>query len=518
MADLQTLSTVDQPIGIIRKINDNFSEVETRKVDHDGTKVLSTNDYTNADKTIVDNALLKTSQTLTNAEQIQARSNIGAGTGNGTVTSISAGSGMNFSTINTTGSITMGTPSSVGSGSTNSATAGTHTHAIALATTDIPDLSAKYLVTTQKGIAGGLATLDTNGKVPLSQMNDAILGQLLNGGTVNASTALATLSANGQTKLGTSSDTITLTNDTTAVTGYAANNGLYYIVETGGTFAGMSFITGDWLLSLGNQWSKIDNTDAVSSVNGKTGVVVLTAADVGALSSGTTYVTSVNGQSGVITGLATLANPQLTGTPTAPTASSTDNSTQIATTAFVKGLGYTSNTGTVTSIGITNGTNGGMTISGGPITSNGTISIAHSNILSSAQGTQAIYPIAIDKNGHISSYGTAIVPLTKENIIAGDNVTVTISGNNITIASTGGGSSTLSEVSWTATDSRWSTLTDGIYTLTIASTSTPVGYAKRNVDGVYTDCMASASSNGTNIYIKSDTKFAGKIAVYTTGV
>ena len=64
--------------------------------------------------------------------------------------------------------------------------------------------------------------------------------------------------------------------------------------------------------------------------------------------------------------------------------------------------------GTVTSVGVSNATNGGLTISGSPITSSGTITIGHSNVLSSAQTTQAVYPIKIDKNGHISSYGTAI--------------------------------------------------------------------------------------------------------------
>lgn len=68
--------------------------------------------------------------------------------------------------------------------------------------------------------------------------------------------------------------------------------------------------------------------------------------------------------------------------------------------------------GTVTSVGISNASNGGLSISGSPVTSSGTITIGHSNILASAQTTQAIYPIAIDKNGHITSYGTVVVPVT----------------------------------------------------------------------------------------------------------
>jgi len=72
--------------------------------------------------------------------------------------------------------------------------------------------------------------------------------------------------------------------------------------------------------------------------------------------------------------------------------------------------GYTKNTGTVTSVGLQNATNGGLSVSGSPVIGSGTISVGHSNILTNAQTTQALYPIAIDKNGHISSYGSAVDP------------------------------------------------------------------------------------------------------------
>lgn len=65
--------------------------------------------------------------------------------------------------------------------------------------------------------------------------------------------------------------------------------------------------------------------------------------------------------------------------------------------------------GSVTSVGVSNATNGGLTVSGtNPVTSSGTITIGHSNVLTSAQSTQAVYPITIDKNGHIASYGSAV--------------------------------------------------------------------------------------------------------------
>lgn len=50
--------------------------------------------------------------------------------GNGTVTSITAGNGMSFTTITGSGAVTMGTPSTLTAATTNTVTAGTHTHAI----------------------------------------------------------------------------------------------------------------------------------------------------------------------------------------------------------------------------------------------------------------------------------------------------------------------------------------------------------------------------------------------------
>jgi len=64
---------------------------------------------------------------------------------------------------------------------------------------------------------------------------------------------------------------------------------------------------------------------AVSSVFGRTGAVVAGSGD---------YSVSQ------VTGAAPLASPALTGTPTAPTASAGDNSTKVATTAYVRGEVY----------------------------------------------------------------------------------------------------------------------------------------------------------------------------------
>ena len=71
-------------------------------------------------------------------------------------------------------------------------------------------------------------------------------------------------------------------------------NGFYYVVSVAGS-TNLDGITdwqvGDWAIFNGTIWQKIDQTNQVTSVNGQTGGVVLTASDVGALSN----VTSTDG-------------------------------------------------------------------------------------------------------------------------------------------------------------------------------------------------------------------------------
>lgn len=71
-------------------------------------------------------------------------------------------------------------------------------------------------------------------------------------------------------------------------------------------------------------------------------------------------------------------------------------------------VGSGSGSGTVTSVGLSNAADGGLTISGSPVTGAGTISVGHSNVLAAAVTTAGVYPIKIDKNGHITEVGTAI--------------------------------------------------------------------------------------------------------------
>lgn len=114
---------------------------------------------------------------------------------------------------------------------------------------------------TDKGLANGVASLDAGGTVPLNQIPASIQGGLIYQGTWNAATNTPTLTSGVGTK------------------------GHYYVVSVAGA-TNLDGITdwnpGDIAVFNGTVWEQIDNTDAVTSVNGYTGAVVLTYTDVGA--------------------------------------------------------------------------------------------------------------------------------------------------------------------------------------------------------------------------------------------
>ena len=68
--------------------------------------------------------------------------------------------------------------------------------------------------------------------------------------------------------------------------------GHYYITSTAGTQFGIHFEVGDWVISNGTSWTKVDNTDAVSSVEGRTGNV--TVINDNASTGATTYTWSAD--------------------------------------------------------------------------------------------------------------------------------------------------------------------------------------------------------------------------------
>ncbi len=71
--------------------------------------------------------------------------------------------------------------------------------------------------------------------------------------------------------------------NTPTLTSSVGTKGYYYIVDVAGS-TNLNGITdwkvGDWAIFNGSTWDKVDNTDAVSSVNGFTGAVSLTTSNI----------------------------------------------------------------------------------------------------------------------------------------------------------------------------------------------------------------------------------------------
>lgn len=117
-----------------------------------------------------------------------------------------------------------------------------------------------------------------------------------------------------------------------------AEVGVYYIVSTDGVFDGLDFVEGDWIVATPDGWEKIDNTQSVTSVVGRTGTVEVTADDVSLDNLNNTSDSDKPVSDALQVALDEKADrdePNLTGAPTAPTADSDDDSQQMATTAFV---------------------------------------------------------------------------------------------------------------------------------------------------------------------------------------
>ena len=111
---------------------------------------------------------------------------------------------------------------------------------------DMEVINLDYIKKEEKGTAGGVATLDANGMIPLSQMpteSQIYIGEW---------------------------DASTGTNPPTP-----ARSGIYYNISVEGTIDGVHYNVNDWIIYDGTKWNKQVQTADVSSVDGRKGAVNL---------------------------------------------------------------------------------------------------------------------------------------------------------------------------------------------------------------------------------------------------
>jgi len=161
--------------------------------------------------------------------------------GSGTVESITAVAPLTGGTITTTGSIGINQASVSANGY--------------LSSTDWNTFNTKQS-TSEKGQADGYAPLDSNNKVPAVHLPDSLVGAVVYQGTWNASNNIPALP-----------------------TPALSNKGHYYIVSASGVYLGITYAIGDWAISNGTDWQKVDNTQDVNSVFGRQGNVVANQSD-----------------------------------------------------------------------------------------------------------------------------------------------------------------------------------------------------------------------------------------------
>jgi hypothetical protein len=175
-----------------------------------------------------------------------------------------------------------------------------------------PDLAERIKVITNGG-GTSQTVLDTLASLQ-TQINNLIPSQTGNAGkflTTNGSVLSWASVAGGLSYQGTWNAS---TNTPTLASG-VGTNGYYYVVATAGS-TNLDGITdwqiGDWLLFNGTAWQKIDQSDLVTSVNGQTGAVTITAAGLGALTSVASADASVTvSTAGTAVDLAVYSAPRL---------------------------------------------------------------------------------------------------------------------------------------------------------------------------------------------------------------
>ena len=363
--------------------------------------------------------------------------------------------------------------------------------------------NSTYL-TTISGITAGGELSGTYANPSL--VNSAVTGKVLTGVNITGGSVTATdsiLTAFGKVQnqinglIGGSiyKGTWNASTNTPALASGVGTAGNYYIVSVAGT-TNLDGITdwqvGDWAIFQGTTWQKVDNTDAVVSVNGFTGAVSLTTSNI---SEGTNlYYTdararssnsagtgiSYNSTSGVITNSAPDQTVTLTGAGTTSISGTYPSFTITSNDTY---------NGTVTSVGITE-SSAALSITGSPLTTSGNINIGFA-------GNSTQY---VAGDGSLVTFPTIVTEA--QNLICDvyNNTGATLTKG--TIVYINGGHGNLPTVTKAlATSDATSAQTFGMVQVDITSNNN--GHVI--VIGQVSDLDTSAYADGTQLYLSSTT-------------
>ena len=395
----------------------------------------------------------------------------------------------------------------------------------------VTDLAAK-IPAIEKANANGVATLDAGGKVPLTQIPDSVLGQLSYMGTWNAST----------------------NNPALANPPASTTQGDYYVVSAAGTQFSISFEIGDWIISNGTAWEKVDNTDAVASVFGRLGVITAASGDYSAVQityTPTGNVAATNVQAAIdeldsekltkAANLADLVSPSTARDNLQLGTMSVQNSNNVSITGgSVAGI---------TDLAVADGGTGASTLTG-YIKGNGTLAFTASGTIPNtditglgSMSTQNANTVAIT-GGNITGItdllvadggtGVSTTPAngqlligngtnyTVANLTAGTGVTITNSAGGISIATTG--AQTAQVITAEITNAESITITRGqvVYAFGATGNRMSVKLAYNTADatsaktiGIVSD--ASIAANGTGIITMVGTVDGLTLGAYAEG-
>lgn len=267
-----------------------------------------------------------------------------------------------------------------------------------------------------------------------------------------------------------------LTNSPTLQSGIGVK-GYYYVVSVAGN-TNLDGITdwqlGDWAVFNGTVWQKVDNSEAVTSVNGQTGAVVLTANDVGATPN-TTFVLA----SGLLSGGGQLnanVTVSLTSVPFANVTGAGSMASQNA-----------------NAVSITGGSIDGTTI-GGSTPANGTfVNLASTNVTVSNNVTLNSLTGYVYANNTSAATASTTIPVAAVTGAVPNTVNI-IAGTGLSGGGALTGNVTLTNAGVTAFNTR-----TGSVTLSSSDVTTALGYTPGTGNGSVTSVSTGTGLTGGTI-------------------